>query len=83
MSFHIGPATVEVVVGDMTELKVEALVNSANTHLWMGGGLASAIKKAGGQDIENEAIRQGPLSIGEAVTVRWPSVRRPSRGRET
>lgn len=67
MSFKIGPATVDVVVGDLTEMDVDVIVNSANTHLWMGGGLASAIKKAGGQEIENEAIRQGPLSIGEAV----------------
>jgi len=67
VSFKIGPATVDVVAGDITEMEVDAIVNSANTHLWMGGGLASAIKKAGGQDIENEAIRQGPLTVGEAI----------------
>jgi O-acetyl-ADP-ribose deacetylase (regulator of RNase III) len=67
LSFKIGPATVEVAVADLTEMDVEAVVNSANTHLWMGGGLANAIKKAGGQDIENEAIRQGPLAIGQAI----------------
>lgn len=67
MSFNIGPATVEVVVSDITGMDVGAVVNSANTHLWMGGGLAGAIKKAGGQEIENEAIRQGPLAVGDAV----------------
>lgn len=67
MSFHVGSATVDVVIGDITQTEVDAIVNSANTHLWMGGGLASAIKKAGGQTIENDAIRQGPLNIGDAV----------------
>ncbi len=68
MSFKIGRATVDVVAGDITALEVDAIVNSANTHLWMGGGLANAIKKAGGQEIENEAIRRGPLSVGEAMS---------------
>ncbi|MCK4548039.1 MAG: macro domain-containing protein [Candidatus Eisenbacteria sp.] len=48
-------------------MAVEAIVNSANTHFWMGGGLANAIKKAGGQEIEDEAIRQGPVDIGQAI----------------
>jgi O-acetyl-ADP-ribose deacetylase (regulator of RNase III) len=57
----------EVVEGDITELDVDAIANAANNHLWMGGGVAGAIKRAGGAEIEREAEAQGPIAIGEAV----------------
>jgi O-acetyl-ADP-ribose deacetylase (regulator of RNase III) len=57
----------DVVQGDITACAVDAIVNAANNHLWMGGGVAGAIKRKGGQMIEAEAIRQGPIPIGEAV----------------
>jgi O-acetyl-ADP-ribose deacetylase (regulator of RNase III) len=53
--------------GDITKLEVDAIVNAANTHLLMGGGVAGAIKRAGGKEIEDEAVRQGPINIGSAV----------------
>jgi O-acetyl-ADP-ribose deacetylase (regulator of RNase III) len=43
------------------------LVNAANNHFWMGGGVAGALKRAGGQAIEDEAIKKGPVAVGEAV----------------
>lgn len=52
---------------DITTLAVDAIVNAANTHLWMGGGVAGAIKRQGGEEIEREASRQGPIAVGEAV----------------
>ena len=58
---------VQVVQGDITELAVDAIVNAANNELIMGGGLAGVIKKKGGQAIEEEAMRRGPIPIGEAV----------------
>ena len=54
-------------LGDITKLEVDAIVNAANTRLVMGGGVAGAIKRAGGKEIEDEAVRQGPIKIGEAV----------------
>jgi O-acetyl-ADP-ribose deacetylase len=42
-------------------------VNAANNYLWMGAGVAGAIKRAGGQLIEDEAVRLGPIHPGEAV----------------
>jgi O-acetyl-ADP-ribose deacetylase (regulator of RNase III) len=55
--------------GDLTALAVDAVVNAANDHLWMGGGVAGAIKSRGGPDIEQQAIRLGPIPVGEvAVT---------------
>ncbi|MCQ4152958.1 MAG: macro domain-containing protein [Archaeoglobi archaeon] len=58
---------IEVMHGDITKLEVEAIVNAANTHLIMGGGVAGAIKRAGGKEIEEEAVRQGPIKIGSAI----------------
>ena len=58
---------VEVVEGDIAVLEVEAIANAANNHLWMGSGVAGAIKRAGGEEIEREAVQQGPIEVGEAV----------------
>jgi O-acetyl-ADP-ribose deacetylase len=57
----------EVVDGDITALEVDAIANAANNHLWMGSGVAGAIKRAGGDEIEREAVAQGPIDVGEAV----------------
>jgi O-acetyl-ADP-ribose deacetylase (regulator of RNase III) len=53
--------------GDITESSAEAIVNAANNHLWMGAGVAGAIKRKGGQSIEDEAVKLGPIGIGEAT----------------
>lgn len=53
--------------GDLTTLAVDAIVNPANSYGWMGGGVAGAIKRRGGQEIEDDALRQAPIYIGEAV----------------
>src|SRR3990170_7908766 len=58
---------IEVLRGDITKLELDALVNAANNRLWMGGGVAGALKRAGGPEIEAEAIKKGPIPIGEAV----------------
>lgn len=53
--------------GDITGLKVDAIVNAANNRLWMGGGVAGAIKRKGGKVIEDEAVAKGPIPVGEAI----------------
>lgn len=58
---------IEVQQGDITQLELDALVNAANNRLWMGGGVAGALKKAGGKEIEAEAVKKGPIPVGEAV----------------
>jgi len=57
----------EVVEGDITSLAVDAIANAANDRLWMGAGVAGAIKRTGGKEIEDEATAQGPIPLGEAV----------------
>jgi O-acetyl-ADP-ribose deacetylase (regulator of RNase III) len=56
-----------VVEGDITALDVDAIANAANDHLWMGAGVAGAIKRAGGEEIEREAVAKGPIPVGDAV----------------
>ena len=58
---------IEVAEGDITELDVDAIANAANDQLWMGMGVAGAIKRAGGDEIEREAIAKGPIATGDAV----------------
>jgi O-acetyl-ADP-ribose deacetylase (regulator of RNase III)/ADP-ribose pyrophosphatase YjhB (NUDIX family) len=58
---------IKVVQGDITELKVDAIVNAANNKLVMGGGVAGAIKRKAGKVIEEEAVKKGPIKPGEAV----------------
>ena len=58
---------IEIMQGDITKQDVDAIVNAANNHLWMGAGTAGAIVRAGGRGIEDEAIRQGPIDVGEAI----------------
>ena len=58
---------IRVVQGDITDVDADAIVNAANNHLWMGAGVAGAIKRKGGKEIEDEAMKQAPIPIGEAV----------------
>lgn len=58
---------IEVKQGDITRFEMDALVNAANNHLWMGSGVAGALKRAGGAEVEAEALARGPIPIGEAV----------------
>ena len=57
----------EVREGDIAQVEADAIANAANDHLWMGAGVAGALKRAGGDEIEEEAIAQGPIELGTAV----------------
>jgi O-acetyl-ADP-ribose deacetylase (regulator of RNase III) len=57
----------DVVEGDIAALEVDAIANAANNALWMGAGVAGALKRAGGEQIELEAMAQGPIPVGEAI----------------
>jgi len=64
---HIGRGLLTLSQGDITESDTDVIVNAANNHLWMGAGVAGAIKRKGGDIIEKEAVSKGPIGVGEAV----------------
>ena len=67
MKVKIRQASLAVERGDITDWEVDAIVNAANSTLAMGAGVAGAMKRKGGVIIEEEAMRQGPIEVGEAV----------------
>ncbi len=58
---------IEVKKGSITTLQVEAIVNPANSFGYMGGGVAGVIKRVGGKAIEEGAIAQAPIQVGQAA----------------
>ena len=52
---------------DITKLAVDAIANAANTDLRHGGGVAGAISRAGGPDIQRESDELAPIGLGEAA----------------
>jgi O-acetyl-ADP-ribose deacetylase len=58
---------IDVVDGDIARLEVDAVANAANDRLWMSAGVAGALKRAGGAEIEQEAMAKGPIAVGDAV----------------
>ena len=53
--------------GDLTTYAVDAIVNAANNDLILGGGLAGAIRRRGGPEIQAECDRHGPVQVGQAA----------------
>jgi O-acetyl-ADP-ribose deacetylase len=60
-------ARVEVLETDITTLEVDAIANAANTRLAHGGGVAGAISRAGGPQVQQESDRRAPIGLGSAV----------------
>ncbi len=57
----------EVLQADVTKLEVDAIANAANTRLAHGGGVAGAISRAGGPEVQRESDEKAPIGLGEAV----------------
>ena len=58
---------IKLLKGDITELDADAIVNAANAHLKMGGGVAGAILRKGGQSIQDECDKIGFIGVGNAT----------------
>jgi O-acetyl-ADP-ribose deacetylase len=58
---------IEVLDTDITQLDVDAIANAANTRLIHGGGVAGAISRAGGPQVQRESDERAPIGLGEAV----------------
>jgi O-acetyl-ADP-ribose deacetylase (regulator of RNase III) len=62
---------VEVVMGDITEEKTDAIVNPANSNLAHSGGAAAAILREGGTKVQQESVNiisvNGPIKTGDCV----------------
>ena len=62
---------IRIVHGDITQEQVDAIVNAANEHLAHGGGVAGAIVRRGGREIQEESTRwvreHGPVRTGTAA----------------
>src|SRR5215210_5185001 len=60
-------AELVVLNADVTALEVDAIANAANTELQHGGGVAAAISRAGGPEVQRESDEKAPIGLGEAV----------------
>jgi len=67
MRIHIGKTQITLEQGDISEQKTEVIAIPANDRLWMGGRVAEAIKQKAGEEVETEAMKQGPAEIGKII----------------
>ncbi|HZU98295.1 MAG TPA: CHAT domain-containing protein [Planctomycetota bacterium] len=72
-SYEIGGRHLEIFFGDITDLPVDAIVNSENSDLRMdvscGPSVSAAIRRIEGEEFAQETARRGPLELGGAVAV--------------
>ena len=67
MRVNINNRVLELVEGDITEMETDAVVNAANAQLVLGGGVAGAIRKKGGPEIQEECNKIGGTFVGGAA----------------
>ncbi|WP_456444805.1 macro domain-containing protein [Oceanithermus sp.] len=63
-------ALFRIAKGDLTTFEGDAIVNAANDRLILGSGVAGAIRRKGGPEIQEECDRHGPIRVGEAAVTK-------------
>ncbi|MEN3007445.1 macro domain-containing protein [Pseudothermotoga sp.] len=78
-SFKFFSTTIEIVQDDITKQDTEVIVNAANSHLKHGGGVAGAIVRAGGEEIQKESDeyvkKNGPVPVSEVAVTKAGKLR--------
>ncbi|MEQ6885706.1 macro domain-containing protein [Salicola sp. Rm-C-2C1-2] len=75
MGLQANGIEVELVQGDITDQPdIDAIVNAANAELRMGGGVAGAIHRAAGSELDDETRPLAPISPGKAVMTSAPNL---------
>jgi O-acetyl-ADP-ribose deacetylase (regulator of RNase III) len=67
MEARVNQSVVELIEADITGLEVDAIVNAANAQLVLGGGVAGAIARKGGESIQTQCNEIGGAEVGGAV----------------
>jgi O-acetyl-ADP-ribose deacetylase (regulator of RNase III) len=75
MEVEVKDTRIILTKADIADIDAHAIVNAANNQLWMGSGVAGAIKRKGGKEIEEEAVEKGPIPVGEAVSTNAGRIR--------
>ena len=65
--YGFGERSIKLYMGDITDLQVDAIVSSDDTHLTMSGSVSSRIRERGGQAICDEAREQLPATAGSVL----------------
>jgi O-acetyl-ADP-ribose deacetylase (regulator of RNase III) len=67
VEFNVHRSTLRLLEADLTEMEVDAIVNAANSALQLGAGVAGAIRRKGGPQIQQECDNIGGTPVGTAV----------------
>ncbi len=67
MKTSVGKTKLEVALGDLTQIEVDAIALATGGDLLMKSAAAAAVERCGGTAIGREAVEQGPVALGQAV----------------
>ncbi|MEZ4297583.1 MAG: serine/threonine-protein kinase [Polyangiaceae bacterium] len=66
----IGRVRVSCELGDIADVEADGIVNSANDEMKMRSGVGDALRRRGGDSIEEEAMKEGRRALGDCIATR-------------